>query len=118
MMHAPQRQHPIGRHEIGRAVGALARHRRGKGAEPVRLGIGAGQHREHARRLRRGCGVDAAEACGGVRRAQHVEKGLPRQIDVVGIAAAAAQQLKVLGPRHRPTQIEFAQKRCPPENAG
>jgi hypothetical protein len=118
VMHALERQHPIERHEIDRAVRALARHRRGKRAQPVRLGIGAGQHGEHARRLGRGGGVDAAAARGGVRRAQHVKRGPPRQADVVGMAAAAAQQLEILGPRHRRPRSNSRKGRALRKKAG
>jgi phosphoribosylformimino-5-aminoimidazole carboxamide ribonucleotide (ProFAR) isomerase len=43
----------------------------------------------------------------GVRRAQDMAKPHARQYHVVDIAAAAAQQPRILEPRHRLTEREF-----------
>ena len=57
------------------------------GFEPVGLGVGTGEHRDHARRGHRLVGRDAADARVRVRRAHHDGVDLPRQILVGGIAA-------------------------------
>jgi hypothetical protein len=44
-----------------------------------------------------------------VRAAHHHGVGLPRQVDVVGVAARAAHQGRILGAPHRLTDAELLQ---------
>ncbi len=107
VLDASHRQRPVGRHEAGAAVGTLARHARGEVAEAGLDHVLAGEDAEHARRLERHGGVDPADARGGVGRAQHVEMGLARQVDVVGVAPEAAQEVEILRPRHGIAEPQF-----------
>ena len=61
--------------------------------------------------------IDRADARMRMRRAQHMAERHARQHHVVDIAAAAAQQPRILEPRHRLTQREFAHIR-PPDLVG
>ena len=45
-------------------------------------------------------------------RAQHVEMRLPREHDIVGIAAETAQELKILRARHGLAETQFTHGRC------
>ena len=65
-------------------------------AEPVRLGIRAGEHGDHAGQGGGGAGVDAEDVGMGVRGAQHDHVGGMGQGGVVGVAAEAAQQAQIL----------------------
>src|SRR5262249_33635998 len=76
-------------------------------APPRGFPIGTGQHSEHAGCRFGGSAVDRADARMGVRRSQHVAKDYARQDHVVDIAAAAAQQPRVLEARYRLTQRKF-----------
>ncbi len=70
----------------------------GQAADLVGRHVGAGEDGDHAGRLRRGFGVHALDQRVGVRRAQEPRVGLARQVDVVGVAAAAGQEPFVLDP--------------------
>ena len=107
MPHPVERQQAIGRREILAAVGALAEHPGAQGSELVGLDILTGEDRDHPGRGLGRLSVDAADVCGGMGRAQHIEMRLALQHDVVDIAAAAAQQLQILGARRGTAQIEF-----------
>ena len=113
--HAVLHQRRIARLVVGRAVAALVRagHRQvaPAGLDPVL----AGQHAEHARR---GLGlgrVDRLDLGVGVRRAQHMPERHARQHDVVDILAAAAQQPRILEPRHALTDRKLTH--CSPRIA-
>ena len=89
-------EHRIG-HRLARA--AIAIGQRGEErdvADAVTREIGGGVDRQHAG----GCGgfahVEAGHPGMGMRRAQHVEIGLARQVDIVGIAAMAGDETVVL----------------------
>ena len=61
-------------------------------AREIRRGV----HREHARQVHCRADFDAAQPAMGMGRADHARECLPRQVDVVGIAALAAEQPRVL----------------------
>jgi hypothetical protein len=61
----------------------------------------ARQHRQDARQGARRARIDAADACMRVRRAHHAGIRLTREVEVVGVAAAAAQKTSVLLACHR-----------------
>jgi hypothetical protein len=85
-----ERQDAVRRLEVGATVGALAGDAAAQRPEAVGGGVPAGQDGDDARRVLGGGGVDTRDPGGGMRRAQHVEMGHPRQDQIIGIAAAAA----------------------------
>ena len=86
----------------------ILRHQvRREGAEMLGRGIGPGQHGEDAGRGLRLRGIDAADACVGVRRIDERPVALVRQVDVVDIATAAGEEPLVLHSTHRLTDSEF-----------
>src|SRR5258708_32869774 len=78
-------------------------------AETRRVEIRAGIDAEHPRHAARFVAVDAADDAVRVTAADDDGVGLPRQLDVVGIAPLSAQQARVLAARHRLTDAEFDQ---------
>jgi hypothetical protein len=70
----------------------------------------AGEHAEHAGQRPRGGRVDAADDAVGVAAAHHHGIGLPGNVEVVGIAAVALHQARVLGAAHRLPDGEFLQR--------
>ena len=64
--------------------------------DPVGSGIGAGQHRDHARGCESRGNVHAADAGVGVRGAHEARVSLTRHVDVVAVAASADEQARVL----------------------
>ena len=89
-------EHWIG-HRLARAAVAVGqRGEEGDIADAVARQVGGGVDRQHAGG---GCGfarVEAGHPGMGVRRAQHVEIGLARQVDVIGIAAMAGDETVIL----------------------
>ncbi len=73
----------------------------------IALQFGAAIDAEHARHFPRRRHIDATDRAVGDGAAHHHHIGLPGQADVVGIAALAAQQLRILDPRHRLPDREF-----------
>ena len=87
---------------------------RGREIAPARcFPIGAGQDGQYPGHLLCGPGVDRADAGVGVGRPQHMAEHHARQHHVVDIAAAAAQQPRILEARHRLTQREFTHRYRP-----
>ena len=92
-----------------RAIAALERQ---IAFEPAIGGkIGRGQDREHARHGLGGGGVDAADDAMRVAAAHHHRIGLARPVDVVGVAALAAHQRRILGAQHGLADAEFHQRK-------
>ena len=94
------------RSESLRAAHVLG-HRRRERAEFVGCDIGACEHGQHA-----GCGfglrgVDLFDPRVSMRRHQHDAVALPRQVDVVDVAAAAGDEAGVLDPGHGLTNAEL-----------
>ena len=104
--------------KFGAAVRPLARDPGAEIAELVGFGVLAGEHDQHAGQGFGRLDVDALDARRGMGRAQHVKMRLARQDDVVDIAAAPAQQLQILGARHRATEIEFTHGPGKPSKTG
>ena len=73
--------------------------------------IGRGQDREHARHGLGGGGIDAADDAMRVAAAHHHRIGLARPVDVVGVAAFAAHQRRILGAQHGLADAEFHQRK-------
>ena len=71
--------------------------------------IGAGIDPEHARHGARGRGVDALDHAMRDAAAHDHRIGLAGELDVVGVAALAAHQHRILGARHRLADAEFHQ---------
>ena len=87
-------------------VDDIGRHRKLANASQIRRPIvRAGQHREHARHRARCCRVDAADHGMRVRRAHERGVRLARQTDIVGIAARAGHEPRVLKARQRASDI-------------
>ena len=84
----------------GRAVAALARHRRQQGAEPAPGELRPGEHGEHAGRLPRRRCVDRHDAGMGVRRAQDDAAGLPGGRQVVHEPPPPLEKPEILLARH------------------
>jgi hypothetical protein len=101
----------LGKRRVGRleraAVAPLQAARHRQVAPSGRLPVGAGEHRQHARRGLGAGGIDPADAGVGVRGAQHAGVGHAGQHHVGDIAAAAAQQPRILEAGHRLTDREF-----------
>ena len=76
-------------------------------AEARRLPVGGGEDREHAGRGLGRRGVDRLDLGVRVRRAQHDAMAMPGKLHVVGIAAAAAHQPRILEARHALTDCKF-----------
>ncbi len=74
---------------------------------PVAVEIGGGDDRQHAGHGERRLRVDAAQGPVGDRAAHEHAVGLAVEGEIVGIAALAAHQHGVLGPRHRLADAEF-----------
>ena len=104
---------PIGR----RTVAPLVAGRRGQVTPTRSFPIRPGQHREHARRGLGGGRVDRSDPGLRMRRAQHIAKHHPRQHHVVDISPAAAQQPRILEPRHRLPQRKFPHHHPPDRSA-
>src|SRR5262249_34424235 len=96
----------IGRPEA-RPVASVQSTRDGEVAPSGGLPVRAGEHREHARRRLGPARVDRADACMGMRRAQHVAECHAWQDDVADIAAAALKQTRVLEPGDALANREF-----------
>ena len=73
---------------------------------PYGLEVRAGVDAEHARHCLRRRGADRLDAAVRERAAHDEGMGLAGQVDVVGVAALAAQQLGVFGARHRLADAE------------
>ena len=71
-------------------------------AEPVRRAIRPGEDGQHARQREGGGGVDRQDARMRMGRAHHRRAGLARQGEVVGEAAPAGQQARILLAPDRP----------------
>ena len=93
--HAVLRQHRIVRLLHAFAVLVLQGDAADDRLEAGAFGIGMGQHGAHAGHGQRGRGVDADDAGGGVRRAQHRGVELPWKVPVAGIAALPGDQAQV-----------------------
>ncbi len=91
-----------------RAVAPLRPGRHRQIAPARRLPIGAGEDGEHARRVLGPRGVDLADARMGVAGAQHIAISHARQHHVVDIAAAAAQEPRILEARHALAKRELS----------
>ena len=103
MANPVDRKRPARRIGAGRAV--LVDHLHAARERPV-AGVaipGAGQHREHAGRLRCGPDVERVEVRVGVRGAQHDGARLSRQVDILEKPSAAGQQAMVLLTPEGPT---------------
>ena len=101
-------------HALG-AVAVLHRDHAGQAvADAGRHEVGAGDHREHARRRLRGRDVDGVDPGVGLGRAQHVAVGLARDVDVVGVAPRAGDEPLVLDPPHRLANPELCHGALPP----
>ena len=74
-----------------------------------RVEVGAGPYAQHARHRLRLFAVDAFQHAMRHLAAHHHGIGLVRQIHVVGVAALALEQGRVLLPRHRLADAEFHQ---------
>ena len=94
-----------------RAVAVLRREWAFQGLEPGRFEIGRPIDAEHARHFARVVECEAPDRAVRHRRAHHHGVSLARQVHVVGIAALAAQQGRVLLARHRLAHAEFHQRR-------
>ena len=91
------------------AVAVRNVHRTPERPEARRFQIGIGVDRKHARhRLRLG-DIDALENAVCLPATDHYGIGLAWQVDVVGVASLAAQQLRVLGTRHGLPNAELHQ---------
>jgi hypothetical protein len=89
------------------AVAVLQRRHAFKRAVPGGLQIGARIDREHARHRQRRRGIDALEHAMGMARAHDRRIGLTRKAHVVGIAAVALHQDRVLGAQYRLADAEL-----------
>src|SRR5262249_35820315 len=70
--------------------------------------LGTGQHQQHAGSRLCRAGIDRADARMRVRRAQDAAVGHIGEVEIVDIAATAADEPRVLETRHRLTQRELA----------
>jgi hypothetical protein len=70
----------------------------GNGADAGRLQIAAGENAEHARGSTRSAAVHPVQHAMGVLRPHEGGVGLTRQVDVVGIGAATADEPCILSP--------------------
>ena len=89
------------------AVAVLERHDAFEGA--VGFHVVGGVDAENARHRSHAVRVDALDHAMCVRGAHHHGVSLARQVDVVGIAAVALHQHRVLGARYRLADAEFRQ---------
>src|SRR5262249_22733780 len=96
----------IGRPEA-RPVAAVQSTRDGQVAPSGGLPVRPGEHRGHAWRRPRPARVDRADACMGMRRAEHVAESHAWQHDIADIAAAAPKQARVLEPGDALADREF-----------
>ena len=108
---APAPGSAAGRRASRRA--AASRPATGRSAQPEACQSAPVNTSEHAGRLFRRGDIDRADAGMRVRRAQHIAVGHARQHEVVDIAAAAAQQPRILEARDRLTQREFPHRFSP-----
>ena len=92
-----------------RAVALRDVHRAFQWAEARRIEVGMGVDRQHARHGACRRGVDAFQHPVRDAAAHHHGVGLAREVDVVGIAAAAAQESRILHARHGLADTEFHQ---------
>ena len=103
--HPPGREHRSRRREQRAAVLVLERQLAEDRA--VVLEVGGGVNPEHAGRAGGGSGIDGAQHAMGVGRAQDHRICLARQVDVVGVAAMARDQIRVFLARDRLADAEF-----------
>ena len=94
-----------------RAVAALERHIAFERA--VALEVSRGIDREHARHLAGRIGVDGADHPMSVAASHHHRISLAGQADIVGVAAVAAQQHRILDARHRLPDGKFLDRQLP-----
>ena len=98
--HALARQQRARRGNGRRAVAALARAIARHVAHAVGGQVGACEHGEDARSTRRRARVDPDDARVGVGRAHEHPVRLARHVEVVGVAAEAVEQPRVLDAAH------------------
>ena len=106
--HAVFRQDRIARLVLRRAVAPLEAARNGQIVEAGGFHIRRSEHRQHAGRGFGRRGVERLDPGVRMRRAQHHAMHQAGQLDVVGIAAAALDQPRILETRHALTDCEFA----------
>ena len=86
-----RQRHPVGLQQR-RAIAALQRQAAGEGVVAGRYEVLSRPHPEHARHGAGGLGIDAADDAVGVAGADDEGIGLPRQAEIVGVLALAADQ--------------------------
>ena len=106
--HAILRQDRIARLVLRRAVAPLEATWNGQIAVAGRLHVGASEYGQDAGRGFGRRNVERLDPGVRVRRAQHHAMHQAGQLDVVGIAAAALDQPRILEARHALTDCEFA----------
>ena len=89
------RQQPVWRHNIGRAIGALAASERRETAEAVLCQIIASEDRNHARRGQGRLDIEPADSTGRVLRAEHSRRGHAGDVDVRDVPAFSGQEAPV-----------------------
>ena len=95
-----------------RAVALREVHRAAQWAESSRVEVGRGEDGEHAGHGECVLDIDASEHAVRDRAAHHHGMGLPREIDVVRIAALAAQEGWIFLARHRLADAELHQRKA------
>ena len=107
MTHFADRQCRPRRVVTRRAVTIDKRGDAGNVAEPVGAKVVAGRDQRDARHAAGSSGIDALDLSMGEIRAQHHSVRHARERDVVGIAAAPANQTQILMAPHRLSDTEF-----------
>jgi len=123
--HLALRQHRMRRLVHRLAVGARDEPAARQAVHP--LEVGPGEHGDHPRRGLCLRGVDLADLCVGVRRAQEVRVRVVRRVDVVGVLPRAGQEAQVfpatdgladqagvVGTHRRPPTSPSRRRRAPP----
>lgn len=93
------------------AVGGRDRLAERHALDACRGQTGPGKDPEHARQTARLRDVDRIDRAIRIAAADHHRIGLSREIEIVAVAALAAQQHRVLVPRHRLTDGELGEAR-------
>jgi hypothetical protein len=71
--------------------------------EPIGDVVAASEHGEHTRRRKRCCFVDGSNVCMSMGRAHNYGVRQSGQLDIVGEAALAGQEMRILFAPHRLT---------------